>query len=595
MRPIDRGIPQTYPSNWAALTQKQRDHLTFHHGVVIRGYIARAQYAISKLTSQLAASAPAVVGGTRKRRRSVAATTPNKKAKITVTPWGAIDQLHAEFVALNNEYIRIEQAGPANLDDDCVALRTRLQNFVAKVKETVKSLKDSSYGKSRRDLVTRLGQYCSYCELPIATSLAVEHMLPKSDFPLRSLAWSNFLLSCAMCNSFKSDKPPRLLASQLIMEGAPESKIVEKVLDAYFWPSEENYNNFLDEFQYTLQKVAYNDDGTLVRAEPIDNSAIASWIFSGAIKFIEDSGTGVTVSVNEELEEVLAADCGGANTTILTPALHAILQKYRLTLDINSPDITFAVKSPRLIEIIEKRVFTLDLSKLRDNNYLYSLQEGRRVLAEFSKDKPLFSSKEIRESARRVRMQILSGNVPDEVLQKLAEPQYAVQAGADFIQVEADRKETIITVKKRFHLLLDLDQSIFSLRRGQQFDVELRIVPVGSHRLVKKALIDDLKLNIVEAAKYGNKLTDRRMIKRTRAFVTALETISRWGLAVGNKAQEDAMRAAIAETVLATGFWTVWWWTYSRFIAVPPDREPLQADLLDTLRFVGTQSPVGAV
>jgi len=37
----------------------------------------------------------------------------------------------------------------------------------------------SNYRESLPDLVSRLGRYCSYCELLIPVQLAVEHIQPK--------------------------------------------------------------------------------------------------------------------------------------------------------------------------------------------------------------------------------------------------------------------------------------------------------------------------------------------------------------------------------------------------------------------------------
>jgi uncharacterized protein (TIGR02646 family) len=48
--------------------------------------------------------------------------------------------------------------------------------------------------------------YCSYCERPLPTSLAVEHVEPKFWHPALRLAWDNFLLACTNCNSTKGDE-----------------------------------------------------------------------------------------------------------------------------------------------------------------------------------------------------------------------------------------------------------------------------------------------------------------------------------------------------------------------------------------------------
>jgi uncharacterized protein (TIGR02646 family) len=64
------------------------------------------------------------------------------------------------------------------------------------------------YKNAKPDLVSCLGRYCSYCERPIATNLAVEHIQPKSLPAYIALEgkWKNFLLACVNCNSCKLAK-----------------------------------------------------------------------------------------------------------------------------------------------------------------------------------------------------------------------------------------------------------------------------------------------------------------------------------------------------------------------------------------------------
>ncbi len=57
-------------------------------------------------------------------------------------------------------------------------------------------------------LAKRLGLFCSYCERPILTNLAVEHIQPKGLRQYSALIgrWDNFLLGCVNCNGAKTDK-----------------------------------------------------------------------------------------------------------------------------------------------------------------------------------------------------------------------------------------------------------------------------------------------------------------------------------------------------------------------------------------------------
>lgn len=72
----------------------------------------------------------------------------------------------------------------------------------------------ADYREAFGPLVGRLGCYCSYCERPMNTNLAVEHIQPKrlqnppGVYPYAHLEgrWDNFLLGCVNCNSTKKDK-----------------------------------------------------------------------------------------------------------------------------------------------------------------------------------------------------------------------------------------------------------------------------------------------------------------------------------------------------------------------------------------------------
>lgn len=81
------------------------------------------------------------------------------------------------------------------------------------------------YQEARLDLTTRLGQYCSYCEVFVPSALEVEHIQPKKGpygRPELKLTWSNFLLACKNCNTTKSDKR------------------VDDQLQEHYWPHKDN-------------------------------------------------------------------------------------------------------------------------------------------------------------------------------------------------------------------------------------------------------------------------------------------------------------------------------------------------------------------
>ena len=85
------------------------------------------------------------------------------------------------------------------------------------------SIRFAHYREARDFLGRRIGDYCSYCEMPIPSGPDVEHIHPKRHNPSLERSWGNFLLACRYCNSIKHDKPI--------------------VLTQYYWP--DKHNTFL--------------------------------------------------------------------------------------------------------------------------------------------------------------------------------------------------------------------------------------------------------------------------------------------------------------------------------------------------------------
>ncbi|MFH7001750.1 HNH endonuclease [Flavobacterium bizetiae] len=60
------------------------------------------------------------------------------------------------------------------------------------------------YGDAKPDLISALGNFCSYCEREgYSSALDVEHIEDKSTHPLKTYDWDNFLIACKNCNSIK--------------------------------------------------------------------------------------------------------------------------------------------------------------------------------------------------------------------------------------------------------------------------------------------------------------------------------------------------------------------------------------------------------
>ncbi len=107
------------------------------------------------------------------------------------------------------------------------------------VDEQGNDIQFSGYANARSELIRRLGEYCSYCEMHLDASLAVEHVQPKQPPGAlqvnqeRALNWDNFLLVCTNCNSIKSN--------------------TDVVLDEYLWPDRDN----------TFRAIKYSEGGVV--------------------------------------------------------------------------------------------------------------------------------------------------------------------------------------------------------------------------------------------------------------------------------------------------------------------------------------------
>lgn len=62
----------------------------------------------------------------------------------------------------------------------------------------------SDHKKAKPALISHMGEYCAYCERQVdADGLHVEHIKPQKKHSKLGLTWSNFLLACGTCNTYK--------------------------------------------------------------------------------------------------------------------------------------------------------------------------------------------------------------------------------------------------------------------------------------------------------------------------------------------------------------------------------------------------------
>jgi hypothetical protein len=102
------------------------------------------------------------------------------------------------------------------------------------------------YAFFRRSLVHQLGEYCSFCEVPLGANLAIEHIVSKSGNSNLENNWDNFILACTNCNSTKG------------------TRVNHSNLSQYYFPSDTTISTF--------KKLKYDFDvnDNMVKVEAAD-------------------------------------------------------------------------------------------------------------------------------------------------------------------------------------------------------------------------------------------------------------------------------------------------------------------------------------
>jgi hypothetical protein len=170
----------------------------------------------------------------------------------------------------------------------------------ARARNLMRSRLENIYGGARADMVAMIGDYCSFCELPLAGHLlAIEHVAPKSIYPTYTVWWWNFLLACRDCNSIKGNRPARATAIAWAGGGAPtEAQLFAAIQANYYWPDvdQSTYRVIERTYWYNTQGVpvqmvaaAYGSRQNVLRSATL--TIVRADVFSGGVlrlnRFVE--------------------------------------------------------------------------------------------------------------------------------------------------------------------------------------------------------------------------------------------------------------------------------------------------------------------
>lgn len=588
MRPVTRGAPASYPADY--LTDPLASPGVVASATTLQGYIDRIDVLRQRNATIL--NEIAAVG--------VALPASKKRKKNQSTLSQNLNVITALQLNLEAAYQTALTSSPLDRNALATAARDLTENLDAQIEWYTSNTDphqkriNGVYGLARGDLITNIGQYCSYCEMPLAASLAVEHMLPKADFPIVALSWTNFLLACSVCNAYKNAKPSRETGKKAALaQGIPpppnNAAIRTAALSTYLWPNDgTTYTNWQTFFRFQMKKVLYGNDGTLLSSTDIPDHVVKSWGFGDSqVTLLSESGYAINVRFVELLSEIkdyatwtILQDL--RRDTIDQPlqdALTGLAPDYRLNFVDTTPQLTRLVDT--IWRVTERRQYTVDATTQRSPAFS---EVGSRDITRFS----LPTAK----SQRAFFTALGRGDLPAEIKAILMDPtkSYLVNPATQRVEItQTDRTTYAIVVEKTLDLVDD--GGVIQVYNAQEYQVELHLAPVGGPAAAKaKQVIDDLQLNHIDPTE--TRFSDRRMVKRTKTWFVALEAVRHLNAVVtsGGMAFEPAIELAglITQTAIATGFWSVWWSVFHTFLA-PTIRDQLTNFLTRTQNFPGVR------
>lgn len=497
-------------------------------------------------------------------------------------------------------------------DEDLLSLAQRLI-FVLKLLRTdyLATLKSHSdkikkvYVLARRDLIKNIGQYCSYCEMPLGAALAVEHTLPKEWFPRASIEWANFLLACPICNSIKSDKPSiddGVAALQAAAQPPPftYAQITDGARSLYLWPSDAaHYASFESAFQYQLYKVLYDFSNKVIKEQLFTQPEVDLFVRNRLIRKADQTDGHTRVRVFAPLFQIdpslsvpvinflqnipvgSGVNISAANVNTVPQLLidgfknfvstHVTnIDWYHVKLD-TDPGVRIQRLLPdewQLTQVSQYQISTMD-NKLA----LYN-GTGTRLIYRWDRN------------VAPLRSALVAGSVPDAVAEVLGVDQFS-----GFISTYPTERRGWLSMIVQKKYLLKNDHNTLQVYADQIFSAELRLAPANGDARGKR-IIDDTGLNRNDLG--NQQRSDRRMARRIDTWFTAIESLQNLYSTLQMLDTHPRITADliqfIIQTAQLTGFWTVWLYVFRTY---PPPTSIvgplLLGELKKTANFAGTR------
>lgn len=557
MRPVNRGLPATYKNyptepipveiQQSILFLSSSLHNTIWWGP---GFTQYLQSKVTDINSQL-------------RDHKIKFTWDGFAGLPAFTTINALDDYQEELERIWDQQLE-DGADNATLLSTAQklikTLETQLSWYESMVLPHIERI-TRTYTQARGDLITNIGQYCSYCEMPLAASLAVEHMLPKKWFWNNSVSWDNFLLACPICNSIKNDEPSAGRAKREALKTKPDPNWHDLEVAArslYFWPSDAvNYTSFPANYRHSVFLALRYMDGKLSLEREMTAAQLDPLIRDRALTLAPEDDSGYFKAwMQPDLGSTPATVplCNGLNAQSL-PDIAPIVAVINAVTNANPGLLADAAQywlppdKPVSIKTVVANS-TWELSQKEG----YVITTTEPVMVRF----PDNHSVRVAISGQHAALGLASGLLPPAIANVIG----VDPLGRTIETQKTGMNEYVAYVSRVYRVYLV--NGVMRVRALQINPVEVRLMGANN-----KANYTAKHLGLNKITGNDPKASDRRTSRRVRAFFAAVDAVGRLAEAIALSDQKllTDLQSVIIQTAIATGFWSVWSQVFSKSVS----------------------------
>jgi hypothetical protein len=470
-----------------------------------------------------------------------------------------------------------------NQTRDCLNRTGQLSKIYGQLTSEAQTAIRNVYPNARRAMIDRIGQYCSYCELPIVANLAIEHVVPKTSFPLLATRWSNFLLACAACNSKKGSLPEYVPgpANETPDEAATRMRATFRApSDADYQVRNSGRNTFMgrfnQEFMYELRYLN-RVEGDVLGMYPLSAAEVFPGFLEGRAQFA--LGPSGTIILTTQLPPIQGPAPNGLETFLSGQPTTIWATEFppEMRVDGEAGGFGSYIRVGDPVAVNDGHTFAYE------HRVEYLVDIGQRPATVTRNGTPPTQASDL-EVPSTIRKWVAAQTMSLGWLQGLGHESMPI------ISVEPDPNSGVVPTRFLFTLTTPCkahvsNDGLLSLSWVWTGPVELHLLPNsaedGGPR--QQVTIDMLDLNGERNSRTVDRTVrvfDRRVYRRTFAMFAALQAIKNVGAGAngGCTADETHMLiGTITDLARGTGCLTMWHWIVNSVLVGDDNQAPRNA------------------